>query len=123
MDCHTSEPILFVLEGKTMEDFLVSHDEKGRLNDFTQQAFDYVADRVHAKATVGLQEYLRQAQGVSVRETTSYKYFDILDTNSESKDTLLNALAKLHKELKVGEELQHILVVVDAKIFPILQKS
>ena len=50
-----------------------------------------------------------------------YKYFDILDTNSESKDTLLTALAKLHKELKIGEELQHLIVVVDAKIFPVLQ--
>ena len=50
-----------------------------------------------------------------------YKYFDILDTNSESKETLLNSLAKLHRELKVGNKLRRLIVVVDAKIFPILQ--
>ena len=50
-----------------------------------------------------------------------YKYFDILCTNSESKETLLNSLTKLHKELKVGNKLRHLIVVVDAKIFPILQ--
>ena len=66
VDCQTSEPISLVIEGKAMKDFLVSDDEKGRLNDFTQQAFDYVTDRIQTKATVGLQEYLRQAQGVSV---------------------------------------------------------
>ena len=49
------------------------------------------------------------------------KYFDIVDTNSESKDTLLNAHATLQKELEVGEDLQHIIVTVDAKIFPLLQ--
>ena len=118
VDCQT---ISLVIEGKTMKDFLVSDNEKGRLNEFTQKAFDYITDRVQTTTTVGMQEYLRQAQGVSVREKTMYKYFDILDTNSESKETLLNSLAKLHKELKVGNKLQHLIVVVDAKIFPILQ--
>ena len=52
---------------------------------------------------------------------TAYRYFDILDTLSESKDTLQAALAKLHTNLKVEEELNHVLVVVDAKIYPVLQ--
>ena len=50
----------------------------------------------------------------------TYKYFDIFDMHSELKDTLLSVLAKLHKKLKVGKELQRIMVV-DAKIFLILQ--
>ena len=66
VDCQTSEPISLVIEDKTMKDFLVSDDEKGRLNEFTQQAFDYVTDRVQTRATVGLQEYLRQAKGVNI---------------------------------------------------------
>ena len=66
VDCQTSKPISLVIEGKTMKDFLVSDNEKGRLNKFTQKVFDYITDRVQAMTTVGLQEYLRQAQGVSV---------------------------------------------------------
>lgn len=36
-------------------------------SDFTQQAFDIVTDWVQARATVGLEEYLQQAQDASVQ--------------------------------------------------------
>ena len=66
-------------------------------------------------------EACRSTKGITVRKKTTYRYFDILDTNSESNDTLQTALAKLHKELKVGDMLHDVLVVVDAKIYPVLQ--
>ena len=42
VDCLTFELISLVIEDKTVKDFLVSDDEKGQLNEFTQQAFDYM---------------------------------------------------------------------------------
>ena len=117
----TSRPSSLIIEGKTIKDFLVDDEEKQRADHFTQQAFRYISDRVEKTETRGLQEYLRLDEGVSVQEKTAYRYFDILDTLSESKDTLQAALAKLHTDLKVGEELNHVLVVVDAKIYPVLQ--
>ena len=51
-----------------MKDFIISDDEEDQLSNFTLQAFDYITDRVQTKSTVGLQEYLRQAKDVSVRQ-------------------------------------------------------
>ena len=55
-----------VIEGKALKDFLVDDNEKDRTDQFTQQAFDYVSDRVQKADTRGLQEYLRIDKGVMV---------------------------------------------------------
>lgn len=93
---------------------------KGQIISHTQ-AFWYISDRVRKTETRGLQEYLRLDESVSVWEKTTYRYFDILDALSESKDTLQAALPKLHTDLKIGDELNHVLVVIDAKTYPVLQ--
>ena len=117
----TSRFSSLITEGKTIKDFLVD-DEKQKANHFTQQAFCYILDRVWKMKTRGLQKYLRLDEGVSVQEKTAYRNFDILDTLSEAKNTIQAALAKLHTNVKVGEELNHVLMlmVVDTKIYPVL---
>lgn len=38
--------------------------------------------------------------------------------NADTKEAVITSLATLHKELKVGENIKHLVVVTDAKIFP-----
>jgi hypothetical protein len=62
----TSQSSSSIIEGKTIKDFLVDDNEKGRADTFTQQAFRYISDRVQKTDTRGLQEYLRVDKGSSV---------------------------------------------------------
>ena len=86
--------LLYIIAGKTITDFQVDDNEKDRADQFTQQAFDYISDRIRKTDTRGLQEYPRLEKGVSGQGKNTYRYFNILDTVSESKDTLQTALAK-----------------------------
>ena len=42
--------------------------------------------------------------------------------NADSKEAVLTSLATLHKELNIGVDLKHLVVVTDAKIVPYMHE-
>ena len=52
-----------------------------------------------------------------------YRYIEVLDMNADSKEAVLTSLATLHKELNIGEDLKHLVVITDAKIFPYMHET
>ena len=115
-DSHTS-----ILQGATLDHFKVSSSEQESLKQFSASTFRYICCRTVDSSTPTLQQFLLEeatAKSSHTQQVSSYKYIEILDMNADSKEAMLTSLATLHKQLRIGQELKHLVVVTDAKIFP-----
>ena len=50
-----------------------------------------------------------------------YEYFDVLDENADSRDTMVEVVSKLYHEFSIGKSKSHLIVVGDAKTYQHLQ--
>jgi hypothetical protein len=115
-----------VIEGATLDQFLISPNEQEWISQFKLTTFNYIQQRTTDSNTLTLQQFLceqAKSNGTCTRPVSTYKYIEVLDMNADSKEAILTSLATLHKELKVGEKLQHLVVVTDAKIFPYVHEN
>ena len=46
-----------------------------------------------------------------------YTYLNVLDQNTDNKDTIAYVLSLLYDEFKLGSEIQHLVVTGDAKTY------
>ena len=96
-------------------------DKQLSLNKFISSTFKYVHCRAIDSETLCLQHFLlEQSKTTSTSPmcpVSTYTYIDVLDMNADSKEAMLTSLATLHKELRIGQDLKHLVVVTDATIF------
>ena len=117
----TSDSHTAILQGATLDHFKVSSSEQESLKQFSASTFRYICCRTVDSSTPTLQQFLLEeatAKSSHTQQVSSYKYIEILDMNADSKEAMLTSLATLHKQLRIGQELKHLVVVTDAKIFP-----
>ena len=109
-----------VMKDATPQQFQVSPSEQECLYQFELATFKYIHQRTKDSTTPSLQHFLFQeasSNGPCTRPMSTYRYIEVLDMNADSKEAVLTSLATLHKELNIGVDLKHLVVVTDAKIF------
>ena len=52
---------------------------------------------------------------------SNYRYLDVLDLNTDSRETIGEVLSELRKEFNIGTALEHLVVAGDAKTYQHLQ--
>ena len=111
-----------------MSDFDTSPAEQKALDSLKQEFCTYQFQK-HiygqtngnaSKAFVDLKQYLTMAKPIQVEES-KVVYLDVLDAVADSKDTLLDLLNDLHSRFIEGQNMKHILVEGDAKLYEVLQ--
>ena len=114
-----------IIEGATLDQFLVSPNEQECLSQFELTIFKYIQQRTTDSNTPTLQQFLlEQAKfnGTCTWPVSTYKYIEVLDMNADSKEAVLTSLDfPLDFPLPwalYGVLLKHLVVITDAKIFP-----
>ena len=83
--------------------------------------FNYIAMKIASTSSSStmcdLQTYLQRLTRSDKVEQSAYTYLKVINKNADCKETILEALCTLHKELDVGNAMQYLLVAGDYKTY------
>ena len=68
-----------------------------------------------------LQKYLQRQSKEEKIEKSAYTYLKVINKNADCKETILEALCTLHKELDVSNTMQYLVVAGDYKTYNHIQ--
>ena len=108
----------------TIQDFLMSDNELESLMDIQQDIHCYLLQKVLAegktnKAYISMQEYLDLIRPSHAAQST-VAYLEVMASNAENKDTMLDMINKLHEEYIVQQKKEWLVITGDAKVYDIL---
>ena len=111
---HTVQSASHQSQDLCISKFMLTADNLSNVTEANNQYFQYIVLRTASTPTTtsmcDLQSYLQRSTGITSVEQTAYSYLKVLDKNADSRETILEGLCVLHKELDIGISNKHLVV-------------
>ena len=108
-----------------IQDFRLSETEIKAIDTLKQMSMDYILQKVasceHNIALIDLQTYYSLSNDIPSPECSNITYLTVIDQRCDNKETLLNIISELHKELIVSKKKKYLLLEGDQVTYEKLQ--
>ena len=108
------------LRSHSLAEFHILPKESEEMKSFKRKVFRYCLYKHLGLNSASLQDFLSTSTPLQVTPT-EYVYFNVLDQNADSRETISEVISILHTEFKVGVTIKYLVVGGDAKTYEHMQ--